>query len=166
MPQGEALIPEFDQEMAITRRVLERVPSDQASWKPHEKSFALGHLAQLVSWMPGWIAKTLKEPTLDLGSGGEGGGYSFQPTETLLKGFEKNVEEARAALKETPDSAWSAHWSLTKGGHNLWTAPRTVVIRNHINHLVHHRAQLTVYLRLLDVPVPATYGPSADERTF
>jgi uncharacterized damage-inducible protein DinB len=166
MPQGEAIIPEFDQEMAITRRVLERVPSDQAQWKPHPKSFALGHLAQLVSWMPGWIAKTLKEPTLDLATGWENGGYSFQPTETLLEGFEKNVREARAALKETPDAAWSLNWSLTRGGQNLWTAPRTVVIRNHINHLVHHRAQLTVYLRLLDVPVPATYGPSADEQTF
>jgi uncharacterized damage-inducible protein DinB len=166
MPQGEALIPEFDQEMATTRRVLERVPGDKGSWKPHPKSFALGHLAQLVSWMPGWIDKTLRQPTLDIGEGGEGGTYSFQTTENLLKGFDANVQAARKALQETPDSAWAESWSLIRGGQTLWTAPRTVVVRNHINHLIHHRAQLTVYFRLLDVPVPATYGPSADERTF
>ena len=163
MPYGETLLPEFEQEMATTRRVLERVPSDKASWKPHPKSFALGHLAQLVSWMPGWITNTLREPTLDLA---KGGGYTLESTDTLLKGFEENVAGARKALAETRDSAWGETWSLTMHGQTLWSAPRTVVIRNHINHLIHHRAQLTVYLRLLDVPVPATYGPSADERTF
>lgn len=163
MPLGESLLPEFDQEMAITRRVLERVPSDKGAWKPHPKSFAMGHLAQLVSWMPGWIANTLREPGLDLGTAS---GYSLESTESLLQGFESNVEAARAALRETPDAAWAATWSLTRGGQTLWSAPRSVVVRNHLNHLIHHRAQLTVYLRLNDVPVPATYGPSADERTF
>ena len=166
MPQGEALILEFDQEMATTRRVLERVPSDRGQWKPHPKSFPLAHLAQLVSWMPGWIDKTLREPTLDIAGGGETGGYSFESTENLLKGFDANVLAARKSLLETPDSAWGESWSLTRGAHTLWTAPRTVVVRNHINHLIHHRAQLTVYFRLLDVPVPATYGPSADELNF
>ena len=163
MPPGEALLPEFDQEMAITRRVLERVPSEKGSWKPHPKSFAMGHLAQLVSWMPGWIANTLREPALDLG---KAAGYSFETTETLLRGFDANVAAARAALRETPEQAWAATWSLTRAGQTLWSAPRGVVVRNHLNHLIHHRAQLTVYLRLNDVPVPATYGPSADERTF
>lgn len=163
MPRGEALLTEFDQEMALTRRVLERVPGDQGTWKPHPKSFALGHLAQLVSSMPGWIASTLREPALDLS---ESAGYSFEKTDTLLAGFDANVAAARAALGETPDATWAATWSLTRGGQTLWSAPRTVVIRNHINHLIHHRGQLTVYLRLLDVAVPATYGPSADERTF
>jgi uncharacterized damage-inducible protein DinB len=163
MPIGETFLPEFDQEMATTRRVLERVPSDKGLWKPHPKSFPLAHLAQLVSWMPGWITNTLKNPALDLG---EGSGYSFESTDKLLKGFEANVKSARAALQETPDSAWTETWSLTRGGQTLWSAPRLVVIRNHINHLIHHRAQLTVYFRLLDVPVPATYGPSADERNF
>ena len=163
MPIGEALLAEFDQEMATTRRVLERIPSDKGQWKPHPKSFALGHLAQLVSWMPGWITNTLQQPALDLG---QAAGYSFEPTDTLLRAFDANVTSARAALAETPDSAWAVTWSLTRGGQTLWSAPRTVVVRNHINHLIHHRAQLTVYLRLLDVPVPATYGPSADERTF
>ena len=163
MPYGETLLPEFDQEMATTRRVLERVPSDKGQWKPHPKSFALAHLAQLVSWMPGWITNTLQQPVLDLG---QAPGYSFESTEKLLKAFEANIKSARTALQETPDQAWGETWSLTRGGQTLWSAPRNVVIRNHINHLIHHRAQLTVYLRLLDVPVPATYGPSADERTF
>ena len=163
MPFGETLLAEFDQEMATTRRVLERIPSDKGSWKPHPKSFALGHLAQLVSWMPGWITNTLREPALDLGTAS---GYSLETTDTLLKGFDENVAGARTALQQTPDDAWRVTWSLTRGGQTLWSAPRTVVVRNHINHLIHHRAQLTVYLRLLDVPVPATYGPSADERTF
>jgi uncharacterized damage-inducible protein DinB len=163
MPIGDMLLPEFDQEMAITRRVLERVPDEKAEWKPHPKSFAFGHLAQLVSWMPGWIANTLREPGLDLA---KAGGYSFEPTATLLRSFDENVAAARAALRETPDDAWAETWSLTRGGQTLWKAPRGVVVRNHLNHLIHHRAQLTVYLRLNDVPVPATYGPSADERTF
>jgi uncharacterized damage-inducible protein DinB len=123
----------------------------------------MGHLAQLVSSMPGWIATTLREPVLDLS---KGAGYSLEKTETLLKTFDANVAAARTALQQTPDPAWAAKWSLTNGKQVLWTAPRTEVIRNHINHLIHHRAQLTVYLRLNDVPVPATYGPSADERTF
>src|SRR5262245_60401079 len=163
MPLGEAMLPEFDQEMATTRRVLERVPSEKGPWKPHPKSFAMGHLAQLVSWMPGWITQTLRETSLDLAGGV---GYSMETTEALLRGFDANVASARAALQQTPDGAWSETWKLMVGGQTVWSAPRTVVVRNHMNHLIHHRAQLTVYLRLNDVPVPATYGPSADERTF
>jgi uncharacterized damage-inducible protein DinB len=163
MSFGEAIVPEFDQEMETTRRVLERVPSDKAQWKPHPKSFPLGHLAQLVSWMPGWIVSTLRDPSLDLA---KAGAYSFETTESLLSGFASNVAAARRALQETPEDAWKQTWELKHGSQVLWSAPRTVVVRNHVNHLIHHRAQLTVYLRLLDVPVPATYGPSADERTF
>jgi|SRR6266550_4659422 len=101
MTTAETLLPEFDQEMAITRRVLERVPNDKAQWKPHPKSFALGHLAQLVSWMPGWIANTLTEKELDLA---KSSGYSTEKTETLLEGFDKNVADARAAIKVAKDS--------------------------------------------------------------
>lgn len=86
---------EFDQEMATTRKLLERVPSEKGTWKPHEKSFAMGHLAQLVSRMPGWITRSLREPFIDLG---KGGGYTFESTDTLLSGFDKNVAEARDAL--------------------------------------------------------------------
>lgn len=163
MTFGETMLPEFDQEMATTRRVLERVPGDKGAWKPHPKSFALGHLAQLVSWIPGWIVNTLHEPALDLA---KAGAYSFETTETLMRGFEASVAAARTGLQQTPDEVWKAMWELKHGSAVLWSAPRTVVVRNHMNHLIHHRAQLTVYFRLLDVPVPATYGPSADERTF
>lgn len=161
MPLGETVLPDFEVEMETTRRVLERVPSDKGTWKPHTKSFSLAHLAQLVAWIPGWITRTLKEPTLDLA---KGAGYTNETTETLLRLFDSNAGSARAALKQTTDADWAATWTLKMGPQTLWAAPRTVVVRNHLNHLIHHRAQLTVYLRLLDVPVPATYGPSADER--
>ena len=163
MSIGQDYLPEFDQEMALTRKVLERIPGDKAQWKPHPKSFPMGHLAQLVSWMPGWIAHTLRDTKLDLAGQS---GYSFQSTENLLKAFDENVAASRAALQQTPDNAWAANWSLMRGSVNLWTATRREVVRNHINHLIHHRAQLTVYLRLNDIAVPATYGPSADERPF
>lgn len=161
MSIGADLLPEFDQEMASTRRVLERVPGDKAQWKPHPKSFALGHLAQLVSWMPGWIATTLNQTSLDLA---QAGGYSFEKTDTLLAGFDKSVREARAALTASRDADFAVPWSLKHGERVLFTAPRGTVVRQHISHLSHHRGQLTVYLRLLDVPVPSIYGPTADER--
>lgn len=161
MSMAEMLLPEFEQEMSATRRVLERVPSAKGQWKPHPKSFPMGHLAQLVSWMPAWIANTLTEKELDLG---KAPGYSFETTETLLKSFDVNVNAAREAIKASKDADYAVPWSLTRNGAVLWKSPRGVVVRNHINHLVHHRAQLTVYLRLNDIAVPAIYGPSADER--
>jgi len=163
MTIAAALLPEFDQEMKTTRRVLERVPSDKGQWKPHPKSFSLGHLAQLVSWMPGWIGSTLRETALDLA---QAGGYSYETTETLLRGFDENVASARKALTASTDADWSVPWSLKHGARTLFSAPRGVVVRQHISHLIHHRAQLGVYLRLIDVPVPSMYGPTADERTF
>jgi uncharacterized damage-inducible protein DinB len=160
MSISETLLPEFDREMAVTRRVLERVPGEQAEWKPHAKSFALGHLAQLVSWMPGWITTTLRETSLDLSGAA---GYSFEPTEVLLAEFDRNVAEARAAIEQATDDDYAVPWSLRRGDQVFFTAPRGPTVRTHISHLVHHRGQLTVYLRLLDVPVPSIYGPSADE---
>jgi uncharacterized damage-inducible protein DinB len=152
---------EFDQEMATTRRLLERVPGDKAAWKPHEKSFPLGHLAQLVARMPGWIAMTLHQPKLDLGAGQ---GYSFEPTEGLLREFDRNVAEAREALAGVTGAALDEPWSLTAGERVLMTLPRGEVVRQNLNHLIHHRGQLTVYLREVDVPLPSIYGPTADER--
>jgi uncharacterized damage-inducible protein DinB len=152
---------EFDQEMATTRRLLDRVPSDKAEWKPHEKSFALGHLAQLIAGMPGWISTTLHQPLIDLSAGP---GYSFQPTETLLQQFDSGVEKAREALAEVTGSKLDESWSLKHGDHVLMTMPRGEVVRMHLNHLIHHRGQLSVYLRLVDVPLPSIYGPTADER--
>ena len=161
MSIAEKLLPEFDNEMKSTRRLLERVPSEKAQWKPHEKSFALGHLAQLVAWMPGWITNALKETRLDLS---KAGGYSFEKTETLVEMFDKNVAEAKAAIAASKDEDYNVMWSLTRGDETFMSFPREVVVRQHISHLVHHRGQLTVYLRLLDVPIPSIYGPTADEK--
>ena len=153
---------EFDEEMASTRRLLERVPSDKGTWKPHEKSFALAHLAQLIAWMPGWITSTLHEPHIDLA---KAGGYEYKATDSLVRMFDTNVREAREALAAvTSDEALNAPWSLKHGEQVLMTMPRGEVVRQHLSHLSHHRGQLTVYLRLLDVPLPKVYGPTADER--
>lgn len=160
MSQPAIPLADFDQEMAATRRLLERVPSDQAQWKPHAKSFPLGHLAQLVSWMPGWITRSLRDPKIDLAAGPR---YSFESTETLLAGFDRNVREAREALASVGGAALDEPWHLTMGDQVLFTTPRGEVVRQHLRHLIHHRGQLTVYLRLLDVPLPQIYGPTADE---
>jgi len=151
---------EFDQEMASTRRLLERVPGEKAQWKPHVKSFPLGHLAQLVARMPGWFTMTLRDPSIDLASGVP---YSFEPTEALLAEFDRNVAEARAALAEVAGNALAAPWELRAGPQVLLTATKGEVARQTMSHLAHHRGQLTVYLRLLDVPIPSIYGPTADE---
>ena len=162
MTIAETLLPEFDTEMATTRKVIERVPSDKGQWKPHPKSFALGHLAQLVATMPGWIVNAVTQTELDLKSGGTA--YDFQATESLLSQFDKLVKEARQAIAGAKDRDFEVNWSLKMGEQVvLLTAPRGTIVRQHINHLVHHRGQLTVYLRLLDVPVPSIYGPTADE---
>lgn len=155
-----ALISEFDQEMQTTRRVLERVPSDNGAWKPHDKSFAIGHLAQLVATMPGWISRGVLGEDIDLASGP---GYSLQSTESLLDQFDQLVAAARSALAEVTEEDFGKPWSLKMGDKVIFTLPRSVVTRQNISHLIHHRGQLTVYLRLLDVAVPSTYGPTADE---
>ncbi|HEX6066092.1 MAG TPA: DinB family protein [Longimicrobiales bacterium] len=160
MSFANELLPEFDEEMKSTRRVIERMPSEKGEWKPHPKSFSLAHLTQLVAGMPGWITNMLQETSLDLG---RQGGYSTETTETLLGVFDKNVREARAAIEATQDRDVLVDWSLRHGDNVLFTAPRKVVIRQTMSHLSHHRGQLTVYLRLLDVPVPSIYGPTADE---
>ena len=161
---ADLLSPEFDQELAVTRRVLERVPNGKGEWKPHAKSFPLGHLAQLVARLPGWATMTMRQTGLDLSAGG---GYTFETTETLLAEFDRNAAEGKAAIAEATNEDFQVSWSLKMGDRVLLTQPRYSVVRaSVINHLVHHRAQLGVYLRLLDVPVPSMYGPTADERSF
>jgi uncharacterized damage-inducible protein DinB len=160
MTIADTLLPEFDQEMASTRRVLERVPTDKGQWKPHPKSFSLGHLTQLVAGMPGWITNIVTGTELDLA---RSAGYSYEKTEALLKSFDKLVTEARKAIASAKDADYKVNWSLKHGDRVLFTLGRGPVLRQTINHLVHHRGQLTVYLRLIDVPVPSIYGPSADE---
>jgi uncharacterized damage-inducible protein DinB len=161
MSIAEMLLPEFDQEMATTRRLLERVPSDKGTWKPHPKSFPLGHLVQLVATMPGWLTKTIRGTEIDLATSP---GYSFEKTDKLLALFDQHVREARDAIASAKDSDFEVMWSLKHGERVLFSAPRGPVVRQHINHLVHHRGQLTVYLRLIDIPLPSIYGPTADER--
>lgn len=160
MSISDMLLPEFDQEMATTRRVIERVPSDKAKWKPHEKSFPIGHLTQLVANMPGWLTNALNETSLNLL---DYPGYTYESTDDLLKVFDKHVKEARAAIAKSKDSDYAVPWSLRRGDQIFFTLPRAAIVRQTINHLVHHRGQLTVYLRLIDVPVPSIYGPTADE---
>lgn len=161
MTRGLELLAELDEEMGPTRKVLERVPTDKGPWKPHPKSFAMGHLAQLVSWMPGWLAQAIHNTELQLQGAGQ---YSFETTETLLALFDKGVRESREALRTVSDADLEVNWSLKYGPQTLMTLPRRRILRQTINHLVHHRAQLGVYLRLNDIPVPSMYGPTADER--
>jgi uncharacterized damage-inducible protein DinB len=161
MSIGQSLLPEFDQETSTTRKVLERVPTEKGQWKPHPKSFPLGHLAQLVAGMPGWLPRMLMHAHLDLGMSSP---YTFQATEALLEQFDRGVRDGRAALGAAEDASFDEPWALKHGDHVLFTMPRGVVVRQHFNHMVHHRAQLGVYLRLLDIPVPSMYGPTADER--
>ena len=160
MTTAQRLIAELDREMPTTRRLLERVPEDKAAWKPHPKSFPLGHLAQLVADMPGWLIRIAQGVDIDLAAGGR---YEFHPTQALLERFDRNVREARAALAAFKDEDYGTPWSLRMGDKVLFTDERGMVIRQTINHFSHHRGQLTVYLRLLDVPVPSIYGPTADE---
>lgn len=152
---------EFDAEMATTRRMLERVPTDKGTWKPHDKSFPLGHLAKLVAGMPSWITNVLRETQLDLAAGPA---YSYEKTETLLTVFDQNVSAARDALQSVTGPALDVTWSLKQGPIVVMALPRAEVARQHLNHLIHHRGQLSVYLRLVDVPVPSIYGPTADEK--
>jgi uncharacterized damage-inducible protein DinB len=160
MSIADALLPEFDQEMTTTRKVIERVPTEKGQFKPHPKSFSLGHLTQLVSMMPGWITNAVTETSLNLA---EYKGYSYEKTGDLLESFDKHVKAARQALSAAKDSDFGVTWSLKRGDQIFFSAPRAVIVRQTINHLVHHRGQLTVYLRLIDVPVPSIYGPTADE---
>lgn len=169
MPISQALLPEFDQEMANTRKSLERVPDGKFAWKPHEKSMTMGRLASHCAEIPGWAIPTIRQDELDLAPPGA---PPFQPTVAnttaeLLAIFDKNVAGARAALEGASDEHLMKMWSLLMTGRAIITMPRVGVIRGMVmNHLIHHRAQLGVYLRLNDVPLPAIYGPSADEGTF
>jgi uncharacterized damage-inducible protein DinB len=158
---SQTFLGELDVELPVTRRLLERVPSERGAWKPHEKSFSLGHLAQLVARMPGWLTLTMRQTVLDLGGASK---YSLEKTETLLAEFDRNVKEAREVLARAADEDYAVPWSLKMGDRLIFTLPRLAVMRQNMNHLIHHRGQLSVYLRLVDVPLPSIYGPTADER--
>ncbi len=161
-----SLLPEFDLEMANTRKVLERVPESAFAWKPHAKSFSMGELAGHVATIPGWMTSTLVDESFDVSPGGVPATF---PTPASVKEavsmFDEALAPARAALEATGDAAFLKSWSLLANGETLFAMPRVAVVRSFVlNHLIHHRAQLCVYLRLNDIPVPALYGPSADEQ--
>jgi uncharacterized damage-inducible protein DinB len=166
MQISQVLLGEWDREIPNTRKVLERVPEEKFGWKPHPKSGTLVWLATHVANLPMWPQITIERDELDL----ESGPTPPPPPTTraeLLDLFDKNAAAGRAALAAAGNERLMAPWTLRIGETTLFTMPRTAVLRGFVmNHLIHHRAQLTVYLRLNDVPVPALYGPSADEQAF
>ena len=167
MTIGQTLLAEFDEEMKNTRRVLERCPDERWNWKPHEKSGTLGWLAGHVATMVGWLPMTINTQEFDYAPVG---GPGFEPPKIgnrkeLLAEFDKNTAESHAALSTVSDAEMIKTWKLLAGGQEIFTMPRIACIRGFVlNHLIHHRAQLTVYMRLNDIPLPGLYGPSADER--
>lgn len=169
MAMSDALLPEFDLEMANTRKTLERVPEDKFGWKPHEKSFAMGHLASHLATLPSWTVMAVNQDSIDIAPVGEPPrkGPEAKTTEELLSMFDSNVAAARAAIAGVSDEQLFKPWTLLSGGKTVLTMPKIAVLRSFVmSHSIHHRAQLGVYLRLNDVPVPSIYGPSADEGSF
>jgi uncharacterized damage-inducible protein DinB len=162
----DALLPEYDHELATTRRVLERVPDADLGWRPHEKSFTLGELAAHVANIPFWGLTTCQTKELDLATLPNNGRNPVpESTAAILKGFDTLAADARAAIASCGDSEMTSAWTLKKDGHEIFTVPKIAALRTFVmNHLIHHRGQLSVYLRLRNVPVPAIYGPSADEQ--
>jgi uncharacterized damage-inducible protein DinB len=164
---AQSLLPEFDEEMKHTRRALERVPEERFPWKPHDKSMTLGRLATLVAELPGWATNACERDELDLAPpGAPPPRWEALPTlAAVLAKFDENAAQARAAISRMTDADFGKPWTLKMGGRALVTMPKLAVYRSSVmNHLIHHRGQLTVFLRLVGAPVPAIYGPSADER--
>ena len=163
MSMSDLLLPEFDAEMKTTRTMLERVPYDKIGFAPHAKSMPLDKLAPHVAELTGFGFTVLTTPGLDFGSAPSRERPPFEKA-ALLKVFDQGAEKVRGALKNVPDSAWTDDWKLTFQGKPIFAGSRFMAYRQmFLNHLVHHRAQLGVYLRLNDKPLPATYGPSADD---
>jgi uncharacterized damage-inducible protein DinB len=162
MPIADSLLPEFDQEMANTRKMLEAIPNDKLSFKPHEKNWDMASLATHLATIPSWGADTMNTESLDF--------TGYKPPapatsrEELLAQFDKGVASARAAIAGAADPAFAHTWTLSGNGQTFFSMPRGAVIRSFVmNHLIHHRAQLGMYLRMAGAHVPGMYGPSADE---
>jgi uncharacterized damage-inducible protein DinB len=169
MALNEAMLLEFDREMANTRKILERVPDDKLDWKPHVKSMTMRQLALHLALFPGWAVETFEKDSVDVAPPGA---PPYQPPvvnsrKEILEIFDRDLPKARAALAKASDADLSKVWTLLRAGKTIFSLPRSGVLRSMVmNHMIHHRAQLGVYLRLNDIPLPAIYGPSADEGNF
>jgi len=165
MPERDSLLPEFDQETASTRRVLERVPDAALEWRPHAKSFNMGELATHLSRLPHWGTLILKQDSYDLAARGPRGD-ALPTVAAILEQFDANVREVRIALVDMTDGQLLQPWTLRRGDRVVMSLPKVSAVRGFVvRHLVHHRGQMTVYLRMNDVPLPPLYGPTADELT-
>lgn len=172
MSISDSLLPEFDHEMANTRKLLELIPDDKVNWKPHTKSRTLGQLAMHLGYLPVWVNNILTQFEFDLDSSTTGvhaknaGGYvrpEFESTEKMIKFFDENVASSRKAIASASDKDMLVKWALKKSGKTIFSFPRISVLRSFvISHSIHHRGQLTVYLRLIDIPLPNIYGATAD----
>ena len=161
----EALLPEFDREMGLTRRLLARIPDGRSAWQPHPTSMTLGRLAEHLAELPQWALMTMTERRHEVVTTGRP--VEHQPPATrdaVVAKFDEHVAAGRAALVGKSDGELMAPWTLVDSGKELFTMPKTAVLRNFVlNHLVHHRGQLSVYLRMLGVPIPSIYGPSGEK---
>lgn len=167
MTATQYYLPEFDHEMATTRRVLERVPDDKLDWKPHPRSMSLGQLASHVAQLPDWASNIFTADEFDFRPPGRPAFKmaDCRSRQELVDLFDRSVATARETIKAAREDSLETPWTLRAGDFTVFTDPRWRVWRGFgMNHMVHHRAQLAVYLRLLDVPVPGIYGPSADEK--
>lgn len=165
MPLIEALLPEFDREMGQTRKVLDRVPDGQFDWRPHATSMTLGRLAEHLTEMPLWATTTMAQGGIDVMTPRPADYQSPATRSEVLAMFDANLKAARAHLVNKTDSEFDAPWTLNVGGKEVFTMPKASVMRSFVlNHMVHHRGQMTVYLRMLGVKIPSIYGPSGDEQ--
>jgi uncharacterized damage-inducible protein DinB len=166
MAIGQSMLPEFDHEMANTRKTLERVPDDKFGWSPHLKSFPMGKLASHLANLPVWTNITIGQDAFDMAPNGERATTpECHSQKEVLDTFDANVAQAREALAGVTDEKIFGNWALLDNGNQLLSMPRVAVLRSFVmNHIIHHRAQLGVYLRLNDIAVPSIYGPSADEQ--
>ncbi len=160
----DSVLSELDAEIAATRRLLERVPDNALEWRPHEKSMSLGGLATHLAQLPHWGTAILSGDGYDLERDATGHAAELTSRGDILRVFDRHSGEVRRALVESGDAQLAAPWSLSRGGHTVMSLPKLSALRRFlVNHLVHHRGQLTVYLRMHDVPLPPLYGPTADE---
>ena len=167
MKLTQLFLDELDREAARTRSAVERVPTGRDDWKPHAKSMPLARLAGLVASMPSWVTLIIEQDELDLTPPPGSGQYQQPAMDQLASTLDQHVAKARESLRATNDDyLMTTNWRLKAGGQVVMNQPRHIVLRDTMNHLAHHRGQLTVYLRLLDQPVPAIYGPSADDQRF